>query len=124
VIKSSDGAADSTQLWILYVIFTMVNAGLLAAAQHRQYGYMVQLIKNRRSLAREFLGTELLLAEEAILGKSEDSEGTQAERQCAICLNELREGERVANMKCKHVFHSGCLEQWLEKRKQCPYRCS
>lgn len=102
----------------------MVNAGLLATAQHRQYGYMVQLIKNRRSLAREFLGTELLLAEEAVLGKSEDSEGTQAERQCAICLNELKEGERVANMKCKHVFHSGCLEQWLEKRKQCPYRCS
>ncbi|XP_050206965.1 uncharacterized protein LOC126656432 [Mercurialis annua] len=40
--------------------------------------------------------------------------------QCAVCLSEFKEGEKVRNLECKHMFHKGCLDQWL---KQCKSTC-
>ncbi|KAK9091402.1 hypothetical protein Sjap_024579 [Stephania japonica] len=32
---------------------------------------------------------------------------------CVVCLCELREGERVRWLGCRHVFHKECLDRWL-----------
>mmetsp|Transcript_9625 Transcript_9625/g.29160 ORF Transcript_9625/g.29160 Transcript_9625/m.29160 type:complete len:204 (-) Transcript_9625:2647-3258(-) len=39
---------------------------------------------------------------------------------CAVCLEELKKGEKVPVLQCGHLFHKACLQPWLEKHSQCP----
>lgn len=41
--------------------------------------------------------------------------------ECVICLDEFG-GEMGKEMPCKHVFHHGCLEEWLNLHSTCPLR--
>ncbi|KAE8717087.1 putative Ribosomal protein L34e superfamily protein [Hibiscus syriacus] len=39
---------------------------------------------------------------------------------CIICLEEFEIDEEAREMPCKHVFHSGCIEKWLQIHGTCP----
>ncbi|MFS7954808.1 putative transcription factor C2H2 family [Helianthus anomalus] len=39
---------------------------------------------------------------------------------CAICLQEFEMGETYMAFECKHGYHQECIEQWLQKKKNCP----
>lgn len=40
---------------------------------------------------------------------------------CVICLDDFQKGENCCVLSsCKHVFHSGCFMQWLDKNQSCP----
>ena len=38
---------------------------------------------------------------------------------CTICLLELEDGDRVADLSCGHMYHADCLGEWILK-KVCP----
>jgi len=38
---------------------------------------------------------------------------------CAICLTDYEEGERLKVLPCKHAFHIGCIDPWLERSEEC-----
>ena len=40
--------------------------------------------------------------------------------QCLICLGWLEDKEEIRNLKCKHLFHRHCIDNWLSKNKTCP----
>mmetsp|Transcript_23107 Transcript_23107/g.54619 ORF Transcript_23107/g.54619 Transcript_23107/m.54619 type:complete len:180 (-) Transcript_23107:448-987(-) len=41
---------------------------------------------------------------------------------CSICLQSFEIGEHIAvACRCKHTFHSVCLQQWIQKSYTCPY---
>jgi len=53
-----------------------------------------------------------------------ESESLQA-ISCCICQEEIKEGESVINLPCKHTFHSqndNCsgIETWIQKAGNCP----
>ena len=40
---------------------------------------------------------------------------------CTICQEDLREGDRIrAVLRCQHMFHSACVDPWLETHGDCP----
>ena len=43
-------------------------------------------------------------------------------KTCAICLCEFEVGEKVCALPCDdgHIFHTKCIEQWLETNSVCP----
>ena len=44
-----------------------------------------------------------------------------AEAECAICLAEFVDGDRVRVLApCNHGFHVRCIERWLAARSSCP----
>ncbi|XP_063819210.1 E3 ubiquitin-protein ligase Arkadia-like [Pseudophryne corroboree] len=42
------------------------------------------------------------------------------EEKCSICISTLEEGENVRRLPCMHLFHRGCVDQWLSTNKKCP----
>lgn len=44
-----------------------------------------------------------------------------AASDCAVCLSELADGEKVRALpSCGHVFHVECVDAWLRSRTTCP----
>ncbi|KAJ4715643.1 RING/U-box superfamily protein [Melia azedarach] len=35
--------------------------------------------------------------------------------ECAVCLSDFEDGDKVRNLKCKHTFHRDCLDKWLQQ---------
>uniref|UniRef100_A0A803MNE4 RING-type E3 ubiquitin transferase n=1 Tax=Chenopodium quinoa TaxID=63459 RepID=A0A803MNE4_CHEQI len=42
------------------------------------------------------------------------------EKECVICLEECKVGDLVKEMPCKHRFHGGCIDKWLNLHGSCP----
>ncbi|CAF0959255.1 unnamed protein product [Adineta steineri] len=40
--------------------------------------------------------------------------------KCAVCLSEYINGEELKRLRCKHYFHSECINPWLKTSTRCP----
>ncbi|KAH0734262.1 hypothetical protein KY285_009969 [Solanum tuberosum] len=45
---------------------------------------------------------------------------TETEEICAICHAEFEHEESIGILGCGHEYHSGCIKQWLLRKKDCP----
>ncbi|KAL6847008.1 hypothetical protein ACP4OV_022861 [Aristida adscensionis] len=55
-------------------------------------------------------------------GGSEEGDGaSEPPSECSICLERCGDAAWLIQLRCKHVFHSACLERWLRARGDCPY---
>lgn len=45
---------------------------------------------------------------------------SEAEAECAVCLEELRAGDVVARLPCAHRFHWSCAVPWVQAVSRCP----
>ncbi|KAL9816506.1 putative transcription factor C2H2 family [Arabidopsis thaliana] len=56
--------------------------------------------------------------------KAEEFKSLKMETEpCSICLESLVSGPKprdVTRMTCSHVFHNGCLLEWLKRKNTCP----
>ncbi|CAN0431261.1 unnamed protein product [Ectocarpus sp. 12 AP-2014] len=41
-------------------------------------------------------------------------------RQCCICLEDFEAGERATRLPCLHLYHTVCIENWLQTSGTCP----
>lgn len=41
--------------------------------------------------------------------------------ECSICLDDINNGESIRKLDCGHVFHTNCVEQWINTYSTCPY---
>ncbi len=50
------------------------------------------------------------------------AEASFAAKECVICMGAFARGEGLRQLKCHadHVFHSECLDQWLNVQRVCP----
>jgi hypothetical protein len=42
------------------------------------------------------------------------------ELSCAVCLSDIPLGSNVFKTTCQHVFHPGCIADWLNSHNSCP----
>lgn len=47
---------------------------------------------------------------------------TPINEECSICLEPINQnlGHRILP-KCRHAFHQGCIDTWIEQRRACPF---
>ena len=44
----------------------------------------------------------------------------EANRKCMICLEEFKSKEKVTALPCIHFFHTQCIQEWIERKNECP----
>lgn len=42
------------------------------------------------------------------------------ETECSICFDNVEIGKEVFDLKCKHIFHKDCVQEWFNRSKVCP----
>ncbi|XP_062255037.1 E3 ubiquitin-protein ligase znrf2 [Platichthys flesus] len=40
--------------------------------------------------------------------------------ECAICLEELVQGDTIARLPCLCIYHKGCIDEWFKVNRSCP----
>merc|ERR1712098_888701 len=40
--------------------------------------------------------------------------------RCCVCLGDFEKGNKIRVLKCKHMFHQECVDQWLQQNRKCP----
>lgn len=56
-------------------------------------------------------------ASEAQLQNIDDSQVAEC---CSVCTFPFDDGDKVRRLQCLHLFHTGCVDNWLNKSKNCP----
>lgn len=47
--------------------------------------------------------------------------GSKEGLECAVCINKFEDSEALRLLpRCKHAFHSSCIDQWLKSHSSCP----
>lgn len=46
--------------------------------------------------------------------------GSGSVDRCAVCFEDFCHGSEVARMPCSHVYHGGCIVEWLKTSNLCP----
>ncbi|KAK9697637.1 hypothetical protein RND81_08G050100 [Saponaria officinalis] len=68
-----------------------------------------------------FSGLDIQVVESLPLFRFSSLNGLKQGLQCSVCLNEFQNVEVLRLLpKCKHGFHIGCIDQWLESHSSCP----
>ena len=44
----------------------------------------------------------------------------ESNRECCICLGPHRIGDRAVRLPCAHIYHPGCISDWLGRSRTCP----
>ncbi|XP_051184937.1 probable E3 ubiquitin-protein ligase RHY1A [Lolium perenne] len=50
-----------------------------------------------------------------------EGESVSPSPECSICLERCGDADGLMELRCKHIFHSACLERWLRSHGDCPY---
>ena len=40
--------------------------------------------------------------------------------KCSICVEQLKVGDEIVRLKCKHHFHKACIVPWFKNNNTCP----
>lgn len=51
---------------------------------------------------------------------NEEMLGPEMKGECTICIDEVRVGDEVIVLPCRHWFHEECASLWLKQHNSCP----
>ena len=46
--------------------------------------------------------------------------GNGEEEMCTICIEEFKEGDIIRTLRCTHIFHKKCIDEWFDQKEVCP----
>ena len=41
-------------------------------------------------------------------------------KDCTICLNSFKHGDKALILPCIHIFHTDCIKKWFKTQNTCP----
>jgi len=95
------------------LMFMMELLGTMSAMQNKRPTASANDIE--RSGLKKVRGTEL----PALLEQGAITENTS--EKCLVCLEEWQDDSECRVLSCKHVFHTSCIDHWLENSSNtCP----
>jgi hypothetical protein len=52
--------------------------------------------------------------------ESKTYKGDDNKEQCTVCLENIKKGEKITKLDCKHMFHTDCINEWISRDNTCP----
>ncbi|EFO99156.1 hypothetical protein CRE_17899 [Caenorhabditis remanei] len=49
-----------------------------------------------------------------------DAPPASLQGSCSICFEDLRQSDKISAIVCGHIYHHGCISQWIAAKRQCP----
>ncbi|PWA28519.1 hypothetical protein CCH79_00017989 [Gambusia affinis] len=98
-------------------VFQQLKVGLVALSG-RQRGFKCPVCSKYVSSDEMDLHLVLCLTKPRIT-YNEDVLSKDA-GECAICLEELQQGNTIARLPCLCIYHKGCIDEWFEVNRSCP----
>jgi len=89
----------------------LLNTEALAGGYEERLMEVQEMLSRRRGLSQETIGQVEMLRWDS---------STETQNQCMVCLAEFVEGEEVRKLPCGHIFHAGCIDEWLRRCTDCP----
>ncbi|CAH8366456.1 unnamed protein product [Eruca vesicaria subsp. sativa] len=89
----------------------------------RQDRRIIQGIFGSRSTnsSDRFSGLDRTVIESLPMFRFSDLKGSKQGLDCSVCLSKFESVEILRLLpKCRHAFHVGCIDQWLERHATCP----
>ena len=56
----------------------------------------------------------------AVAEQERQSTQRQTQDDCVICLSPFDDEQDVRLLRCSHIFHAACIDEWLERSNSCP----
>lgn len=50
----------------------------------------------------------------------ESGTATASSLTCPICLSDMKVGETARRLRCNHLYHKSCVDEWLRENASCP----
>lgn len=47
-------------------------------------------------------------------------ESIDQNKNCTICLEDFNLGDNIRTLTCNHIYHTGCIDDWLTINNSCP----
>eukprot|EP00928_Gymnodinium_smaydae_P057631 TRINITY_DN4084_c0_g1_i1.p1 TRINITY_DN4084_c0_g1~~TRINITY_DN4084_c0_g1_i1.p1 ORF type:complete len:466 (+),score=92.11 TRINITY_DN4084_c0_g1_i1:114-1511(+) len=91
----------------------LLNTEALAGGYEERLMEVQEMLSRRRGLSTEAINS----VDKYRWG---EGEGSEAQAQCMVCLSDFSHGEEVRRLPCRHVFHAGCIDEWLRRCQECP----
>ena len=115
VINNTDSDYLEAEANFFDIIFNMLLFFLIVQCFMRLYLYLKSY--NTRTQLQITLNNDNYNFNRIIL-KDEFENDT-----CSICLDELYSDENqdeIIQIRCNHMFHKKCLDEWIRQKKTCP----
>ncbi|XP_010548699.1 PREDICTED: E3 ubiquitin-protein ligase ATL42-like [Tarenaya hassleriana] len=78
-------------------------------------------IFNGPSSSRRFSGLDKTAIESLPFFRFSALKGSRQGLECSVCLSRFEDVEILRLLpRCRHAFHIGCIDQWLEQHGSCP----
>lgn len=52
--------------------------------------------------------------------RSHKCNNSEVSKDCAVCLEKVKEGDKLATIDCAHTFHYSCIIEWGKYKQECP----
>lgn len=43
--------------------------------------------------------------------------------ECIICLENMIKGDKIKILRCGHIYHYKCIDEWFKRKRECPLCC-
>ena len=79
--------------------------------------FLKNIFKNTRNSKVDEKGNTMKINQTIIDFKNKKKDNFH---ECVICLEEMKNDEKVSLLVCSHMFHTDCIHLWAERKRLCP----
>lgn len=104
----------------LYVRWHVIRRASRRARRHRRLVFAAEGQAPAPCAVNRGLDPSILASLPVLLFSDYEGEDDES-GECAVCLNEFKEGEKIRYLpQCSHRFHIDCIDMWFCSHSTCP----